>query len=63
MKPFTNGCYFGTGRHCACVAGINIAVNGAEIPMWTSVIAFIITAGRAHRTCWRETRIPPRGSG
>jgi len=39
--------------------GWNITVNGAEIPMWTSVIAFIITAGLA-LGLWREARIPSR---
>lgn len=36
--------------------GWNVTMNGAEIPMWASVVAFVIAAGLAVGL-WRETRV------
>jgi hypothetical protein len=36
--------------------GWSVTVNGTDIPMWVSAVAFVITAGLAVGL-WRETRM------
>lgn len=36
--------------------GWNVTMNGADIPMWASVVAFVIAAGLAVGL-WRETHV------
>ena len=36
--------------------GWSVTINGTDIPMWVSVVAFVITAGLAVGL-WRETRV------
>jgi hypothetical protein len=36
--------------------GWSVTVNGTDIPMWVSAVAFVITAGLAVGL-WRETRV------
>jgi hypothetical protein len=34
----------------------SVTINGTDIPMWVSAVAFVITAGLAVGL-WRETRV------
>jgi hypothetical protein len=61
MKPFTTA----TLVILALVAivhvlrlllGWSVTINGTDIPMWVSAVAFVITAGLAVGL-WRETRL------
>jgi hypothetical protein len=61
MKPFTAA----TLAILALVAivhvlrlllGWSVTINGTDIPMWVSAVAFVITAGLAVGL-WRETRV------
>ena len=61
MKPFTAA----TLMILALVAivhvlrllvGWSVTINGTDIPMWVSAVAFVITAGLAVGL-WRETRV------
>jgi hypothetical protein len=36
--------------------GWSVTINGTDIPMWVSVVAFVITAGSAVGLWW-ETRV------
>jgi hypothetical protein len=36
--------------------GWSVTINGTDIPMWVSVVAFVMTAGLAVGL-WRETRV------
>jgi hypothetical protein len=36
--------------------GWSVTINGTDIPMWVSAVAFVITAGLAVGL-WRETRM------
>jgi hypothetical protein len=36
--------------------GWSVTINGTDIPMWVSAVAFVITAGLAVGL-WRETRV------
>jgi hypothetical protein len=36
--------------------GWSVTINGTDIPMWVSAVAFVITAGLAVGL-WRETRL------
>jgi hypothetical protein len=36
--------------------GWSVTINGTDIPMWVSVVAFVITAGLVVGL-WRETRV------
>jgi hypothetical protein len=36
--------------------GWSVTINGTDIPMWVSVVAFVITAGLAVGLWW-ETRV------
>jgi hypothetical protein len=61
MKPFTTA----TLVILALVAivhvlrlllGWSVTINGTDIPMWVSAVAFVITTGLAVGL-WRETRL------
>jgi hypothetical protein len=61
MKPFTAA----TLGILALVAivhvlrlllGWSVTINGSDIPMWVSVVAFVVTAGLAVGL-WREKRV------
>ncbi len=42
------------------VQGWEVTVNGANIPVWVSGIAFVVAAGIA-AMLWRESRAPRSG--
>ena len=61
MKPFTTATLIilalvAIVHALRVLLGWSVAVNGSDIPMWVSVVAFLVAAGLA-AGLWRETRI------
>jgi hypothetical protein len=61
MKPFTTATLIILGLvaivHALRVSmGWSVTVNGSDIPMWVSIVAFVVAAGLAVGL-WRETRV------
>ena len=61
MKPFTTAALFilalvAIVHALRVLMGWSVTVNGSDVPMWVSVVAFVIAAGLAVGL-WRETRV------
>jgi hypothetical protein len=61
MKPFTTATLIilalvAIVHALRVLLGWSVTVNGSDIPMWVSVVAFLVAAGLAVGL-WRETRI------
>jgi hypothetical protein len=61
MKPFTTAALIilalvAIVHALRVVMGWSVIVNGSDIPMWVSVVAFLVFAGLAGGL-WREARM------
>jgi hypothetical protein len=61
MKPFTTAALIilalvAIVHALRLLMGWSVAVNGFDVPMWLSVVAFVVSAGLAVGL-WRETRV------
>jgi hypothetical protein len=61
MKPFTTAtlvilALVAIGHALRLLLGWSVTVDGADVPMWPSVVALVVTAGLAVGL-WRETRV------
>ena len=61
MKPFTTAtlvilALVAMVHALRLLLGWSVTVDGADVPMWPSVVALVVTAGLAVGL-WRETRV------